>query len=248
MDYKKTENILELIHFQKDLVRQYWRYMNQLVKERYKNAALLTYWLRDYLQYLKAEVTFNPSFNITYKRGQIVYVNFGYRIGSELGGCHYAIVLDVKNSKSNSQLTVVPMKSKRDKTTPYSKIYHVDLGEEVKSLLIDKVVSILEPLEAKINDMISTHGLSGIQKNKELQNELASFKRQFQQAKKTCEFAENKLNNESIADVGQIGTVSKIRILHPVKKQDVLTGVCLSEESLKRIEDKVKFLYFGNNS
>lgn len=94
--------------------------MNQLVKTRYKNAALLTYWLRDYLRYLKAENAFNPKYNITYKRGQIVYVNFGYRIGSELGGCHYAIVLDVKNSKSNSQVTVIPMKSKRTKDTGLS--------------------------------------------------------------------------------------------------------------------------------
>ena len=102
MDLKKPENITELIKAQRVLLRKYARHMRYLVNEKYKNAALLTYWLFDYLRYLQMEDTFNPRFNIKYQRGQIVYVNFGYRIGSELGGCHYAIVLDVKNELASN--------------------------------------------------------------------------------------------------------------------------------------------------
>ncbi len=248
MDFKAPENILELIKFQKQLVRKYWHYMNNLVKERYKNAALLTYWLRDYLRYLQAEDNFNPRYNITYKRGQIVYVNFGYRIGSELGGCHYAIVLDVKNSKNNSQLTVIPMKSKRVKETSYTKIYHVDLYGEVRTLLIDKAASMEKAPKEKLQEMIQEHGLAGIKEDKTLQKEAANIKRQIVQAKNIYDFAQNKLNHESIADVGQICTISKMRIVHPTKKNDVLAGVCLSDESLARIETKIKDLFFAEIS
>lgn len=248
MDLKKPENILELIKCQKKLVRQYWHYMNQLVKTRYKNAALLTYWLRDYLRYLKAENAFNPKYNITYKHGQIVYVNFGYRIGSELGGCHYAIVLDVKNSKSNSQVTVIPMKSKRTKDTAYSKIYHVNLSAEIQRLLVNKAVDILNELSAKTNAMVSEYGLEGIKNNPILQKEISIMQRQLLQAKDTIDFAQNKLNHESVADVGQICTISKIRIVHPVKKTDVLTNICLSPESMYKIEEKLHHLFFTGNS
>lgn len=245
MDFKQPENILELIRFQKQLIRRYWHYMNRLVKEKYKNAALLSYWLRDYLQYLQNEDRFNPRFNIRYQRGQIVYVNFGYRIGSELGGCHYAIVLDVQNSKNNSQLTVVPMKSKRQKKTSYSKVYHVDLHGEIRALLENKAVSISNPSIAHLNELIQKHGLKGIQQDKALQKETADIKRCVKQARAIIEFAENKMNHESIADVGQICTISKMRIVHPIKKGDVLTSVCLSSQSMARIEEKIRTLFFN---
>ena len=107
----------------------------------YKKSAIFVYWLNDYIEYIKQEDTFNPSFNITYKRGQIVFVNFGYKIGSELGGNHYAVVLDVKNSKQSKTLLVVPLKSKKETPTKYSQIYHIPLGQCVKHLLYNKAAS-----------------------------------------------------------------------------------------------------------
>ena len=53
MDLKKPENITELIKAQRVLLRKYARHMRYLVNEKYKNAALLTYWLFDYLRYLQ---------------------------------------------------------------------------------------------------------------------------------------------------------------------------------------------------
>ena len=39
MDLKKKENILELIKFQKRLIKDYYRYINELIKTKYKNPA-----------------------------------------------------------------------------------------------------------------------------------------------------------------------------------------------------------------
>ena len=78
---------------------------------------------------------FRPNYNINYRRGQVILVDFGYRIGSELGGAHYAVVMDVRSSKHNNQLTVVPLRSNKGKDTRYLSIYTVNIGTEVKDIL-----------------------------------------------------------------------------------------------------------------
>lgn len=233
MDLKKPENITELIKAQRVLLRKYAQHMRYLVNEKYKNAALLTYWLFDYLRYLQMEDTFNPRFNIKYQRGQIVYVNFGYRIGSELGGCHYAIVLDVKNSKTNSQVTVIPLKSKREKETPYSAVYHVDIQSEIFRLLLSKAKEIGRVEREKLQQSATP-------------DDIKRVKKQLNIANSVIDFAEEKMNKSSVADLGQISTISKIRIVHPTKTRDPLSGICLSDESMRRIEDKLHFLFFSN--
>lgn len=47
----------------------------------------------------------------------------------------------------------------------------------------------------------------------------------------------------SIALVNQITTVSKIRIFDPRNLKGVLSGISLSEESMEKINDKLKELY-----
>lgn len=56
----------------------------------------ISYWILDYVKFLTYENNNNMKFK-RYKRGDVIKVNFGHRIGREYGGLHYAIVLDVKN-------------------------------------------------------------------------------------------------------------------------------------------------------
>ena len=65
----------------------------------YKKSALLYYWLRDYKNYIKNENTFNPKYYPEFYRGSIVNINFGFNLGSELGGLHYAIVYKIAIEK-----------------------------------------------------------------------------------------------------------------------------------------------------
>lgn len=60
----------------------------------------------------------------------------------------------------------------------------------------------------------------------------------------------NKIKNEvdkmkrgSIALVGQIRTISKIRIYDPKTNMDVLSNIKLSNEKLDLIDEAIKFLY-----
>lgn len=239
MDYKNPENIMEFLKFQKSILKKYLGFLKNTMATNYKRSAIFVYWLNDYIEYIKQEHIFNPAFNITYKRGQIIFVNFGFRIGSELGGNHYAVVLDVKNSKQSKTLLVVPLKSKKEKPTKYSQIYHIPLGNCVKHLLYNKAT-------LQYNDNFTRIMTLAKQPSISVQNpsakDLAIFKRESRMARRIKEYSE-KLKAESIADIGQITTISKQRIIHPCKTNDVLTGILLPDELLKAINAKLQHLY-----
>ena len=80
-----------------------------LDKKHKKKVNLLSYWLKDYISYIEQEENFNSSKLKEYSRGDIIKVNLGFNIGNEEGGLHYCVVLDKKNAKSYSTLTVVPV-------------------------------------------------------------------------------------------------------------------------------------------
>lgn len=61
-----------------------------------KKVNLISYWQKDYINYIKDENNFEPTNLKTYERGDIIKVNLGFNIGSELGGLHYCVVMDKK--------------------------------------------------------------------------------------------------------------------------------------------------------
>lgn len=241
MNFKLPENILDFFRFQKSILRKYKDYIKSKMQTDYKRAAIFVYWLNDYIEYIKSEATFKPNMLINYKRGQIVFVNFGYRIGSELGGNHYAIVLDVKNSKYNNTLTVVPLKSFKNKITNYSKIYHVRLGEAVTQLLLSKANNIITETSKEIIDdaTISSYKDEDLST---LTNKLPNLKRKLRIARNILDYTK-KLSKESVADIGQITTISKQRINMPQKADDILANIIIPNELLAEIDKKINYLY-----
>lgn len=67
-------------------------------------------WLRDHADYLKREVGFKPTSMRRYKRGEIIYVNFGFNVGSEIGGLHFAVVAS-DCDQTNPVVNVIPLGS-----------------------------------------------------------------------------------------------------------------------------------------
>lgn len=47
-----------------------------------------------------------------FKRGEIIKVDFGVNVGTEFSHTHYAIVLNSDDTKSNDNITVIPISSK----------------------------------------------------------------------------------------------------------------------------------------
>ena len=70
-----------------------------------------------------------------YKRGQVVSVNFGTNIGSEISGEHFAIVLTKYDKPTSRTITVVPLTSK------YNENY-ISLGKEVWDKLLSQILKL----------------------------------------------------------------------------------------------------------
>lgn len=75
-----------------------------------KRGKIYIEWLRDHADYLKREVGFKPSSMRRYKRSEIVNVNFGFNVGSEIGGRHFAIIVS-DSDQSNPVVNVIPLGS-----------------------------------------------------------------------------------------------------------------------------------------
>lgn len=78
-------------------------------ERRRKTASLLAYWMKDYIRMLRQEAHVR-SFR-RYQRGDVLKIHLGYRIGSEEGGLHYAVVITANDSPKAPVLTVVPLTS-----------------------------------------------------------------------------------------------------------------------------------------
>lgn len=126
-------------------------YINNPSEKHLKKAYLISYWLKDYVQYINFEEQFNPIKNIAYKRGDVVKLNFGFNIGSEYGGLHYAIVLDNHNRHNSPVLTVIPLTSAKEGKVPHDN--NVELGSEIYKSLKLKYDTISKALKEEKKDI-----------------------------------------------------------------------------------------------
>lgn len=270
MDLKKIENKNTLQSKIKDLFNDFADVLLDYTEsnENYKKAALLYYWFKDFKNYVKNEENFNSKFLPTYNRGAIVNVNFGFNVGSEFGGLHYAVVL-AESAPQNPALVVVPLKSYKPTKEKYNKS-DVILGDEVFNQLYGKYTALknyiptashelntrlLKNAEAlnqlkNLKDTMPKENLESFQNlNKMLTEENEKLHKQLLELQKQRDLLDLiwnellKLKHGSVASVGQIRTVSKMRIKNPINKNDVFYGVKLSANSLQAIDDKIISLF-----
>lgn len=209
-----------------------------------KNANNLSYWLSSYSSYLDFEKEFDSTRLKSYKYGDVIKVNLGYNIGDEEGGLHYCVVMDKKNNKSSKIVTVVPLSSvKEDKEIHKSCVF---LGNEIYTNFEEKYNTIKNVFIAEATEVLS------MKNNSNLGEVPEEFTRKLNKAMedlKTLEKFEDeisKMKKGSIALVNQITTVSKQRIYNPQRYSDILSGLQLSDNSLKLICNKLKQLFIKN--
>lgn len=239
------------------------RYGNSSDPKLVKKASLLSYWLIDYTRMIKKEETFNPAFAKKYKRGDIIQVHLGFNIGSEEGGLHYAVVVSNFNPATSDTLTVVPLTSKKPDTKEYRQ--NIDLGSTLYDQLKAKYDKAAPPKKDELNyynDQLSTYHellaeLAQSNYNEQTNNEplieclakISDITRNIHILTNELEII-NKIQEEinhmkegSIALVGQITTISKIRIYNPTKQKDSLKGIKLLPEQLDLLDAKIIELY-----
>ncbi len=118
----------------------------------YPKYKYLPHWLKNKSIYLSRErQKLSTNFKV-YKRGTIVYTDFGVNVGYELSGNHFAIVLNNYDNPKNGVLTVVPISSKENKN-------YIPVGAILASESIKQFASQSDKLElmVKIHILVSIH-------------------------------------------------------------------------------------------
>lgn len=219
----------------------------------FKRASLLAYWIKDYSNYITTEDSFNPTKLIRYKRGDIIQVEFGYRIGRELGGRHYAVVVDVKNDLRSDTITVIPLTSFKVSYKPSRFTYVLNDGiyelftENVKRKIKEiegKTIAMKSQADRKLDD--ASKGIISLDEYKRFLSSQNKFHNEMNVQIATISRHINtidKLKPGTVANIGQITTISKKRIINPVIKTNSLYGVKISNSDLDVINDKIKSLF-----
>ncbi len=245
-----TEKLLE---HKKSALCRLESYIDSLIKSpdakiRGK-ADKFSYWLEDWTTFLDFEPEFSSASLRRYKRGEIIKAHLGYNVGSEEGGLHYCVVIDKNNSRNSPVLTIVPLTSVKKKTD----LLHlhrgnVHLGNELFTNLSSKISYTEKTFLARMVELKETIGLL----NEETPDDtLANIKRDLDVCKQELVLL-NRMKDEvakmkigSIALVGQIRTISKIRIYDPKTNFDILSNVKLSTEKLDLIDSEILHNFTG---
>lgn len=214
---------------------------------------ILAYWLNDYTRLLQSEQSFDPKKLIRYKRGSIVKVHLGYNIGSEEGGLHYAVVMDNAETLSSPTVTVIPLTSIKP-NFDLSKMHfsRVFLGDEVYRSLNANLESELSSAKVRLTELTKkSEELSN--DKKATQEEMAAIREETSALFRTIRYCQkmstevDRMKTGSIALVGQITTLSKIRIYDPRYHNDALAEVRVSNATLDKLDQKIAELFLRPN-
>lgn len=204
-----------------------------------------------------------------YKRGSIIFVNFGTSIGSELSGHHFSIVLSKDDNPFNAKLTVLPLTSKNKK-------YNLNLGKHISLKFYQKIGDELADFLGGILDMeikmyhkaeisMSFNGnlysgnslttfIKNIPNNQELINRINidSIAKNLKIKGNVNDYVVKWLNDiiqieeyykekekDSYGIVDSITTISKYRINKPINHLDPIGKVKVSDYALKLIDFEI---------
>lgn len=184
-------------------LEDYLHLLQRMDDEGNKRSDKIAQWIENWVKYLKIEQVFNPRSIQALKRGSIVYDDFGFNVGREYGGLHYAIVLNKIDARSNHLLHVLPLTSVKE-TTDISnlKYFQLPIGNEVFQLLSNKALKKVREL-SELYDRFS-------KKDGELREKVVMVESLIEDNRKTLEILKN-LSSSDIDDssIKQILTINK---------------------------------------
>ncbi|MBR4314308.1 MAG: type II toxin-antitoxin system PemK/MazF family toxin [Lachnospiraceae bacterium] len=234
----------ESISLKNDTLTRFNTYLSELLSSTIESikrrATLIISWLSHWLNYLMYEDKFNPKMLKRYSKGEIIKAQFGFNVDKELGGVHYALVLDKYDNNHKHTLTVVPLSSlkNRDKNKLGDRLY---LGDEPKISINKKFKENLKKLKQKI-DILEQEMKSSSSNKKAIDDKIEYFRKQLDHnllISKELSY----MNDKTIALTNQIKTISKMRIINPKVPQDALANITVPLAIMNSITNKIKKLY-----
>lgn len=156
-----------------------------------------------------------------YPRGSIIKVDFGVNVGGEFSEQHFAITLSKKDGIYNNCVLVLPLTSKKHKN-------YINLGN-----LISK--SYLENLQIKIDELQNKVQEIDIE-NCEFNS---NYEKEIQEIKQVLNYYKNIKENLSYACIDQIRTISKLNILPPMNKYDIVGSYKCPNQIMNKIDRQI---------
>ena len=235
---------------------------NNISKKKFKN---LDSWILFQSSSFKTENINTKKLKFkSYKRGSIVFIDFGIGIGSELSGKHFAIVLSKNDNPKNSKLTVLPLSSKNNNGN------NIPLNKELIDLTFQDLIILKFKLSQfytnikiaidtkqdnlKFEDKTQSNIFKNIHKiakkhfNK-VEDEDGSFYLTKEETFQIIQLANeqidylidfyNNFNKNSYAVIDNITTISKFKTNKPINEFDNLNSLQISDELLNIIDEMI---------
>ena len=156
-----------------------------------------------------------------FRRGSIIKVDFGVNIGSEFSEQHFAITLSKKDGIYDNTVIVVPLTSKKHKKS-------VNLGK----LISDSYLKSLQEKVDKLQEEMQEIDIEKCEFNPEYISE-------FKEVKKVLNYYKSIKDNFSYACIDQIRTISKLNVLPPMNKYDIVGNYKCSKEIMNEIDKQI---------
>lgn len=228
------------------LIRKYISYAKDLANKNTANYERFKNWMHTYIAYKSNEANFNPTYLPKYEQGQIIFVDFGCGIKHEFSYPHYAIVLNVHDRKKNDLLTVVPLTSKKPKHNQLKNWEH-EIAYPIQNLLVDKVTNEFNLYNNKYTELrdkiINLAKIAPTMDNDDFTEQYSKLieigvNEIYANNKDILEFAD-KMSKGSIVEINQIKTISKSRIIFPIKQSHPLYHIKIHLSDLSIIQHKL---------
>lgn len=221
-------------------------------------------WLNTFFNYILLEGS-RYEFRVpNIKRGQILYVDFGYNVLSEFRYAHYCVAIN-NSPQQNSKVTVIPITSK---SHPYQLAIGTELADKLDDIILNKERS---NFWRPFRHIAAELGCRGIKQpapsigsyetvypncsayinhvktllpsnDKDLQDYLDSILKSLVEFDKFLKSSPSLLK-PSYLKTEDITTISKARIIRPLYSSHPLYQLRLSDETLDKLDAEIKRMF-----
>lgn len=160
-----------------------------------------------------------------YPRGSIIKVDFGVNIGSEFSEQHFAITLSKRDKIYDNSLIVLPLTSKKHKNT-------INLGRLISNGYIESLQLQVEKLQSELKEI----DIENCEFN-------PNYIKEIKEIEKILNYYKKIKDNFSYACIDHIRTISKLNILPPINKYDIVGNYKCPKEVMEEIDKSILKIY-----
>lgn len=185
-----------------------------------------------------------------YRRGQIIQVDFKPQTGYEIKGIHYAIVITKRDQPYIGTLTVIPLTSK-------SGNHLLPIGSCISDSVFLELANeknyyfrLLLNAQKRINEIKNSDNPlqeTSVEEIKQIVNDLNAYSDNIEY----FDDLENKYKNikkASYANVYQITTIDKSKILNPLNRLDPIKRIRVPNDVMDKLDSKIIELFTNSKS